>query len=76
MWCILLKERSQCPWISFTGPTELMSGSPLEYFVSLLPPDHWRGAGDHVLPALHGQEHDWGGHHQEGWGAKALATSL
>ena len=37
-------------------------------------PDHWGGAGDHVLPALHGQEHDWGGHHQEGWGAKALVT--
>ena len=29
MWCILLEERSQCPWISFTGPTELKSSSPL-----------------------------------------------
>ena len=29
IWCTLLEERSQCPWISFTSPTELKSNSPL-----------------------------------------------
>ena len=29
LWCILLEERSQCTWISFTSPTELKSSSPL-----------------------------------------------
>ena len=27
-WCILLEERRQCLWISFTSPTELTSSSP------------------------------------------------
>ena len=27
--CFGLKEQSQCPWISFTGPIELKSSSPL-----------------------------------------------
>ena len=30
IWCILLEEQSQCPWISFTIPTELKSSSPLQ----------------------------------------------
>ena len=29
IWCILLEEQSQCPWISFTGPTELKRSFPL-----------------------------------------------
>ena len=28
--------------------------------------DHWGGAGDHGLPARHGEGHDRGGHHQQG----------
>ena len=31
--CLLLEERSQCPWISFTLPTELKSSSPLQYLL-------------------------------------------
>ena len=30
IWCILLVELSQGPWIIFSGPTELKSSSPLE----------------------------------------------
>ena len=26
--CSLLKEQSQCTWISFSSPTDLTSGSP------------------------------------------------
>ena len=35
IWCIFLKEQSQCPWISFTIPTELKSSSPLYSFWAL-----------------------------------------
>ena len=31
IWSILLEEQSQCPWISFTSPTELKSSSPNVY---------------------------------------------
>ena len=35
IWCILLEQRSQGQWISFTSSTELKSGFPFHFLLSL-----------------------------------------
>ena len=35
IWCILLEEQSECPWISFTSSTELKSRSTLKIITPL-----------------------------------------